>query len=201
MEVPTYVNRRMRYRVFILLAMNKGLLMTVPQWQTRRSGSYWASLRMGIGLMCLLCLSHCGAADTNPLENNAFRVRTSINNNNASAFADVVALPFYVREHTWESASDGIGFVLAAKKDSTALNKDQLTILAKSIVDKIQIEGETVIMEDISLAMFTKELFGMEHLWQGLTMALFVRGESDVEHVVLMGFDPLTNKLRALYFN
>ena len=49
--------------------------------------------------------------------------------------------------------------------------------------------------------MFAEELKGNKKYWMSLNLYLLKRGEGDVEHIVLLGLDKNTNKLRAIYVN
>ncbi len=54
---------------------------------------------------------------------------------------------------------------------------------------------------NITLSMFSDELKNQKQHWVNLKLHLLIRGERDVEHIVLLGLEKYTHKLRAIYIN
>lgn len=126
----------------------------------------------------------------------AKNIRLSINDNNVEYFHSLVSSTLIVREQQWETAKDGIGFILGEVKQ-VLIQSDAKTA---SFLKSIYIEGDKAI-SDVTLNMFHNELGAQIKRWEKYKLILFIRGEGDVEHIVLMGLDNKTRKLQALYVN
>jgi hypothetical protein len=158
-------------------------------------------LTFGFGIFCVLSVVSCAANDVRQLDTVALEVRTAINLSDAKSLAGLVALPLNIRQQQWESASDGIGFKLSEYDDMIVSRNEELLPILQKFVRDVQIEGDTPIMDDVNVSQFSDELSGIESEWANLSMILFLRGMGDVEHVVVLGFDPKTSKLSAIYIN
>ena len=126
----------------------------------------------------------------------AKNIRLSINENNVEHFHSLVSPTLIVREQQWKTANDGIGFVLGEVKQDLMQSDTKISSFLKSIY----IEGDKAIF-DITLNIFHDELGAEIKSWEKYELILFIRGEGDVEHIVLMEFDKKTRKLLALYVN
>lgn len=147
-----------------------------------------------------LFLFSCNSNTSVTPSEQALQIRLSINNNNTDKLRALSSLPLIVREQEWESANDGSGFVLGPAKQLVISTDESFKKKIKSFLKSLQIEGEQTIT-DITLNMFTSELGKQAGSWADLKLVLFKRGEGDVEHIVLMGLNKKTNKLKAIYIN
>lgn len=62
-------------------------------------------------------------------------------------------------------------------------------------------KGEDPIKQQFTISDFTEEFNSIDEHWKSLDIMVFFRGQSDVEHIVILGFDKESLKLRAIYFN
>ncbi len=128
-------------------------------------------------------------------------IRLSINNNNIKKLRTLATLPLFFQEQEWSSATDGYGFVLGDSKQIELATNEEFEQHFRARIESIHIKGEKVLSNDITLDMFAEELKGTKKYWMSLNLYLLKRGEGDVEHIVLLGLDKNTNKLRAIYVN
>lgn len=131
----------------------------------------------------------------------ALQIRSSINSNNVGLFESLIDFPLTVNEQVWQSATDGIGFVLGKRSDKTIAQGSSATLAMKVLIESISIQGESAITDDITLSLFSEELGNQIQHWENLDLVLFKRGEGDVEHVVLLGLNKETKQLRSMYIN
>ncbi len=147
-----------------------------------------------MGLICLLLMACQTAKST---QESALQIKAAINENDLIAFKSFITLPLFVSDQKWESASDGIGFMLGERSDKKISSDLQI----KQLVEAIHIIGSSAITEDITFSLFSQELTNLNSQWKDLELVLFKRGEGDVEHVVLLGLDKNTRLLRSIYIN
>ena len=148
-----------------------------------------------------VCVSGCVNKQGNiePSEQAIF-LRNAINANDFNILADSIALPLVIREQEWETAVDGYGYVLGAKNTFVVSNSKDL-IEALRILERVEILGEAPLGQDFTIADFKGELSGIDQQWKPLDLEVFFRGQGDVEHIVILGLDKKTEKLRAIYIN
>jgi len=153
-----------------------------------------------LSFLYLLFLTACNSSHATSIAEVAEKIRFAVNNNNIEQFHSLTTLPLTIYEQEWESAQDGMGFVLGkfTQKDISTTSKFKAII--PDFLVSLQIEGKTPIT-DISLDMFKDELGNKLTFWKRFNLVLFKRGEGDVEHIVLMGLNKTTNKLSAIYIN
>ncbi|MFL0805533.1 MAG: hypothetical protein K6L81_17600 [Agarilytica sp.] len=154
-------------------------------------------------LACLLVVCGCSSDENAALSisDRALVVREAINSNNPSDLLSLFESKLVIREQEWESAPDGTGFTLGEVRDfSIDAQKDALTAI-ESFLGRVHIEGEKPFIDDVSVKLFSEELSGIESQWEALELVYFLRGMGDVEHIVLLGFDAETHKLRRFYIN
>ena len=149
----------------------------------------------------VLILSACSNPNKLTSTEQAQLIRLAINDNNVNKLQRLSALPVFVREQEWVTANDGYGFVLGSAKQAKLLTNLEFMKYFKSSINSIHIESEKVIAEDITLSLFADELSEQIQHWNNLNLHLLVRGEGDVEHIVLLGLEKETNKFRAIYIN
>ncbi len=128
-------------------------------------------------------------------------IHTAIDNNDIHRLRSVTALPLVVREQEWATANDGYGFVLGPARQFEITTDDEFNRYFESSIKLIKIARKKIISEGIPLTMFSDELEEQKKLWNGLNLHLLVRGEGDVEHIILLGLEKGTHKLRAIYMN
>lgn len=147
-----------------------------------------------------LILISCSSNTLPSITEQAHKIRLSINNNNTDKLRALSSLPLIVCEQEWESAKDGSGFVLGISEQSLISTDELFNKKIEPFLKSLKIEGVQAIT-DITLDMFTSELGKQADSWTDLKLVLFKRGEGDVEHIVLMGLNKKTNKLKAIYIN
>ena len=151
-------------------------------------------------LFSTVLLSSCSDGKTLSPAEHAQQVRLAINNGNAEKIHALSTLPLTLRNQEWESAQDGSGFVLGGVNQTTISTEELFNKTIPSFLKSLKIEGEQAVT-DVTLNMFTSELGKSMNDWAELNLVLFKRGEGDVEHIVLMGLNKKTNKLKAIYIN
>ena len=158
------------------------------------------SLALLLFSLTSLFLFSCDSNTSVTPSEQALQIRLSINNNNTDKLRALSSLPLIVLEQEWESAKDGSGFILGVTKQSVISTDELFNKKIEPFLKSLQIEGVQAIT-DITLNMFTSELGKQADSWTNLKLVLFKRGEGDVEHIVLMGLNKKTNKLKAIYIN
>ena len=131
----------------------------------------------------------------------AQKIRSAINHNDIKAFEELSTLPLLVREQEWRSAIKGSGHILGSIHDFTIQSKENFEKKIKPFIHSVMIEGKEAKHEGIVLALFNYELVYQYNKWKGLSLYLFLRGSADVEHIVLLGIDKKSMKLKAIYVN
>jgi len=114
--------------------------------------------------------------------------------------ADAIELPFVISEQEWITAGDGYGYVLGGKSTLVANTPKDLNDALK-ILERVEIEGEAPLDQQFVMADFKDELTGISHHWESLDLVVFFRGQGDVEHILVLGLDKKSEKLRAIYVN
>lgn len=166
---------------------------------------FWAMHKRILAFLSLVLLitsiTTCYNNSSPSSSEHALLIKKAINSNNVKALRSLTDLPLFFRNQEWESASDGYGFVLGSFKQIQLSSDAEFTKHFNKFIKTIQIEGNKVITQDISLDLFSEELRGQTKNWRTLKLHLLKRGEGDVEHIVLLGLDKNTNKLKAIYIN
>ncbi len=149
----------------------------------------------------LASLTSCSNQHQNIFLAQALEVRIALNNQDTEALADLVGSSLTIREQQWEATESETDLVLVTKSDSKILNNQNnqkgLILLA-----------ETLFIEDTQPKflknkenLYRQELLGIEHNWSNLELVGFYREQEGIQHLVLLGFDPSTRKLLAIYSN
>ncbi len=132
----------------------------------------------------------------------AVQFRTAMNINDISTLVNNIQLPFTMTEQQWDSADDGIGYILGARKVTRIESKQQLVPFLQTIVPLISIDGEQGHFISVSEYDDLKiELADSVEEWRNLKTYLFKRGEADVEHIILLGIQARSHKIKAIYMN
>lgn len=154
-----------------------------------------------ISLIIFMSLFILACQTTFTTSESALQIRSSINTNDVALFESLIEFPLIVNEQTWESATDGSGFVLGKRSDQTIIQSSSTTLEMKLLLESINIQGMSAITDGITLSLFSEELINQTQHWKNLDLVLFKRGEGDVEHVVLLGLNKETKQLRSIYIN
>jgi hypothetical protein len=110
--------------------------------------------------------------------------------------------PFYVRTQEWESARDGIGFVLGDPKDEVFVDSPSLKAFLQTLVRKVRVDSATAATNAPPREeLLQDQLKGAPITWSRLELYVFRRGVGDVEHVALVGVEPKSGKVVGLYLN
>lgn len=156
---------------------------------------------LSISLLLTFLITSCAIGKENSPVEQVNIIRQSINNNNVEELRSSSSLPLLFQEQEWASASDGYGFVLGNSKHTELSSNEEFSQHFGANIESIHIQGEQALSKDITLDLFTDELEKTREYWVSLSLYLLKRGEGDVEHIVLLGLDKKTNKLRAIYIN
>lgn len=153
-------------------------------------------------LICFLLIFGCANSGVIHHPQIATQFRTALNDNDVGALVKLTKLPLTVFEQEWESAQDGIGFVLGHRKIHHIEKIDDLKIFYEIFAPRVTIEGNQAIsIPPSEYNNFKTEFAGSMDQWRNLKIYLFKRGEGDVEHIVLLGIYPMTHKVQAIYIN
>ncbi len=159
------------------------------------------SCLVGIGMAFLLA-SACAADKQDTSDTTAQAFVNALNSDNVEKMQLLTDIPFFIRNQEWESAPDGYGFVLGGKKDQKLENKNQLLNALKNLSETVEVEGEKPIpVQSPGGPSIKNELSGIESTWESLDQYIFLRGMGDVEHIVIIGVNPKSKKVQALYIN
>ena len=151
-------------------------------------------------LICLLFNYGCNNSNTSSSEI-ATQFRTALNNN-VNALVSLTQLPLTVIEQEWESAKDGFGFTLGHRKTVHIEQTEDLKKFLDTLAPRVTIEGNQAISIPLNeYDNFKTEFTGSVTEWRALKTFLFKRGEGDVEHIVLLGINPSSHKVQAIYIN
>ncbi len=151
---------------------------------------------------CILFVSSCANSGGISYPQVTAQFRIALNTNDVVSLVKLTSLPLTVFEQEWESAQDGIGFVLGRQKINRVDKTEELEKFFEIFAPRVTVEGERAIL--ISLGEYNNfriEFANSMDQWQKLKTYLFKRGEGDVEHIVLLGIDPKSNKVKAIYLN
>jgi len=152
-----------------------------------------------ITTLCIMFISGCLNEPVTSTKQ-GITLRNAINTNDFTLLADSITFPLAVTKQDWKTADDGYGYVLANKKNHLSNNSKDLAAVFK-ILEHVEIEGKEPLDQELTLADFSNEFEGIEHYWKTLDLVVFFRGEGDVEHIVILGLDKQSAKLRAIYIN
>jgi len=161
---------------------------------------------LNISAICLsLCfIFACNANAEKALKHAdiAIQFRDAINKDDINTLVKLTSAPLRIQEQEWQSAQDGIGFVLG-KRNTQRIEKDaDLSKFYAGFAPKIVIEGiQAIPVAGEELDNFKEELAESSSQWRALHVYLFKRGEGDVEHIVLLGINPQNHKISAIYIN
>ena len=134
--------------------------------------------------------------------NEAEKFLLALNAKDVNAMLAVSGEPFLFRNQEWESAKDGIGFVLGEAKDKILTDKETLKSFFKELITKVEVEETTAAENPPDRSEFLEnQLKGSPKRWLQLELYVFRRGFADTEHIALVGVDPQSRKVVALYLN
>ena len=106
------------------------------------------------------------------------------------------------RNQEWKDVTAGEGYVLGDAHDQVFTDEKRAAKFMDGLVRDLRLENTTPEKDGPSKAkMLTDYLAGAPPSWRDLELFFFVRGTGDVEHVVLIGLDPSTGKVRGIYAN
>jgi hypothetical protein len=132
----------------------------------------------------------------------AEKFRIAVNQDDVTSLTKLVGKPLSVFEQEWESAQDGTGFVLGARKSVQIDSAQDVERFMADFVLRLKIEGDkAVLVPQQEYSNFSEEFADTVNQWRNLKVYLFMRGEGDVEHIVLIGLHPESKKIHAIYIN
>jgi len=153
---------------------------------------------------CVVMVVSC-AEDHSTVEAHAqlaVQFRSAINVNDVNTLVNLIQLPFTVNEQRWETVNDGYGFVLGERKITRIDEKQALVTFLKMFVPGVGIEGQQAkLISATEYDNFKTELAESLNDWRSLKTYLFLRGRADVEHIVLLGIQARSHKVKAIYLN
>jgi hypothetical protein len=132
----------------------------------------------------------------------ASRFIEALNAKNTGRMAEVAGTPFRFRNQSWQSAPDGGGFVLGEAQERVAEDSGQLDPLLRQLADNVAVETPEPVVDPPSQSdLLSEPLRGASPEWAALNLVLFRRGEGDVEHIAIVGVEPVSGKVVGLYVN
>ena len=127
---------------------------------------------------------------------------TAVKTDDIDSLVAISAIPMNSYDQDWESAQDGIGFVLGKRHITRINNVSDLTAFFTQFTIRVDIQGDKAVSVPENEYIYFKPQFAdAVELWKNLDVYLFLRGEADVEHIVLIGIQPDNNKIQAIYTN
>jgi len=151
---------------------------------------------------CFLILSACSKPVSVSEAQIATQFRNALNNKDITTLVRLLGTPLTAVEQQWETAKDGVGFVLASRQLKQIESAEKLKEFVIEFSSRAAIEGnDALLIMPSEFTNFKAEFSGAENNWQQLTVYLFKRGEGDVEHIVLLGINPADKKIHAIYIN
>ncbi len=126
----------------------------------------------------------------------------AINAGNAPTALKLIGLPLMYRNQEWKDADVGEGYVLGAAHDRVFSDEKSAATFMNKLVRDVRVESRKAEKDGPSKsAMLTDYLAGAPASWRDLELFFFVRGTGDVEHVVLVGVDSASGRVRGVYTN
>lgn len=177
----------------------------IPRQTTMRT------LTVGILLSAFIFSDACAQTERNQpaaqhdhatLLRTAERFVKSVNAGNAAIAFKVIGLPLMYRNQEWKDATAGEGYVLGDAHDQVFTDEKRAAKFLEGLVRDLRLENTTPEKDGPSkVKMMSDYLAGAPVSWRDLELFFFVRGTGDVEHVVLIGIDSSTGKVRGIYMN
>ncbi len=155
-------------------------------------------------IYCFLMIFFSACATTPQLTTNeaANQFVKAINQNDVQVLLRLSNSPFYVHNQKWESAKDGYGFVLGKRNQMIFKDNEKLSVYMNTLSKELKIDsvdGEYIPVAEYPR--FHDDLGGFALEWESQDIFLFLRGMGDVEHIVILGVNRKTKKIKQLYFN
>ena len=126
----------------------------------------------------------------------------AINAGNAPTALKLIGLPLMYRNQEWKDADVGEGYVLGAAHDLVFGDEKSAATFMNKLMRRVRVESRKAEMDGPSKsAMLINYLAGAPTSWRDLELFFFVRGTGDVEHVVLIGVDSASGRVRGVYTN
>ena len=150
----------------------------------------------------MLLITSCSISNQDKQLSVAESFLAAVKADDIGSLVAISATPLNSYDQDWESAQDGIGFVLGKRHTSHVNNASDLPEFFTQFTTRVDIQGAKPVSVPENEYIYFKTQFAdaAEH-WQSLDVYLFLRGEGDVEHIVLIGIQPDNNKIQAIYTN
>jgi len=124
----------------------------------------------------------------------------ALNAKNVEAMVQLTAPPFLYRNQEWKNAERG--FTLGASTDRVLADANAMRSLFGQLVSTVRIERSTAARNPSPKSeLIGRYLQSFEPPWTPLDLYVFLRGFGDVEHIAIVGVDPDSKMVRALYLN
>jgi hypothetical protein len=145
----------------------------------------------------------CGSSQPAPRPiDQASRFIHALNAKDAGRMAEISGTPFRFRNQEWTSAPDGAGFVLGSAEERVAAEPAELAILLRELATSVAVASPEPVADPPSRSdLLGDPLRGASSAWTELDLVLFRRGEGDVEHIAIVGVEPISGKVLGLYVN
>lgn len=132
----------------------------------------------------------------------AVEYRNAINADDVATLTSLSNIPMTIINQDWDTAKDGYGFVLGNRKVSTFQTRKGVERHFKILVKSMSIEGKSATFIPVDQYSRYSDIISVRgKRWKGLKVFQFLRGEEDVEHIVLIAIDPITSKVSLIYAN
>lgn len=127
------------------------------------------------------------------------QIYAAIEAGDTESLTNLSEFPLHLRIQSVEKATDGHGFVAGTLEDQLVLNKDEMKLVLSKPIDIETASDDATKLEFDMLA--EDELKGLQSKWHNLSIYTYLLYFGDTEHIVILGLDSETHKLRAMYFN
>jgi hypothetical protein len=127
---------------------------------------------------------------------------TALNGRDVDQMIAAAGVPFRYRNQSWQRTADGSAFVLGPANDRTIGDASSLRAFFTDLATKVAVEHTRPETDAPPRAqLLDDQLRGAPGDWGTLDTFLFLRGSGDVAHVAIVGVDPRSAKVTALYVN
>lgn len=143
-----------------------------------------------------------GRSDQVGLDSVAQQFVLAINDGNAAKAESLIGLPFLYRDQEWTNAQSGEGFVHGPVHDRRFDDRRSASRFIRKLVRDVKVESTKVSKQTPSKeALLQDNLKDAPRGWRELELFVFLRGMGDVEHVVIIGVEPKSGKVKGAYTN
>jgi len=159
-------------------------------------------IKLVIVSLVFFLVTACSESDTSNTLSIPDQFIAALKANDVDTLVNISATPLDSYDQDWENTQDGIGFELKKRSLTRVEKQSDLPDFFTRFTTRVDIEGDDAIHIPVSkFKDFDNEFGDTVELWRGLETYLILRGTADVEHIVMIGIQPTSNKIQAIYTN